>query len=354
MRLHLLATLALSFVVSFYSIDCYAQSASSKKPVKIIYDTDIDLDVDDVGALAILHAMADNGEAEILGVICNAPTPYGATTISAINKYYGRSDIPIGDMPVEEYIYDKSFNKRYRNYAVQTPYGNFNLPLLKRFENDIKSRKDIWNGVALYRKLLADAPDYSVSIASVGLLTVLEDLMYSKPDKYSKLSGKELIKKKVIQLVCMAGAKQPAPGKLDFNWGFDGRGDAERISKEWPTKMVISPLGSSIKTGARLSAETPVSNPVRAAYELFLAKQTNKSRSSWDQLAVYYAVRGAGNLFTEGTPARLDIIAGDDVLHYTWRALKNGEPPHVVLSASVPDETFVKVIEDLMVQAPKN
>ncbi len=99
MRLQLFASIALALLLTFSSDVCYAQSNPSKKPVKVIYDTDIDLDVDDVGALAVLHAFADKGEAEILGVICNAPTPYGATTISAINKYYGRSNIPIGDMP---------------------------------------------------------------------------------------------------------------------------------------------------------------------------------------------------------------------------------------------------------------
>ncbi len=35
------------------------------------------------------------------------------------------------------------------------------------------------------------------------------------------------------------GSTQPAPGKLDFNWGFDGRGDAERIYKEWTAKKQL-------------------------------------------------------------------------------------------------------------------
>src|SRR5438046_2179973 len=36
------------------------------RPVKVIFDTDMDSDCDDVGALAVLHALADRGEAEIL------------------------------------------------------------------------------------------------------------------------------------------------------------------------------------------------------------------------------------------------------------------------------------------------
>ncbi|HXH99902.1 MAG TPA: hypothetical protein VNI52_06515 [Sphingobacteriaceae bacterium] len=124
----------------------FSQTVQKNKPVKIIYDTDIDLDVDDVGALALLHALSDNGEAKILGVICNAPTPYGATTISSINRYYGHPEIPIGDMPIDEYIYDKSFTEKYHGYAVNTPYSNFNVPMFRRFDHGIKSRKDVWIG----------------------------------------------------------------------------------------------------------------------------------------------------------------------------------------------------------------
>ena len=34
-------------------------------PVPILFDTDMDTDCDDVGAMAILHTLADRGEEEI-------------------------------------------------------------------------------------------------------------------------------------------------------------------------------------------------------------------------------------------------------------------------------------------------
>lgn len=38
---------------------------------KVIFDTDMYTDFDDVGALAVLHTLADAGECEILGsVVC--------------------------------------------------------------------------------------------------------------------------------------------------------------------------------------------------------------------------------------------------------------------------------------------
>lgn len=328
-------------------------SIYAQKPVRIIYDTDMDLDVDDAGALALLHALEDNGEAKILGVVCNAPTPYGATTIAAINEYYGHPEIPIGDMPMEDYVYDKSFSKRYNNYTVSTPHGNFNLPVFRQFNTNIKSRKDVWDGVKLYRKLLAESPDRSVTIAAVGLLTILDDLLISQADEFSSLNGVELVKLKVNQLVCMAGGNQPAPGRDHFNWGFDGRGDAERISKNWPTTLVIMPLGGKIVTGARLSTETPANNPVRVAYEYFLKPTGAKDRSSWDQIACLYAVRGAGDLFTEKKGQRLDVDYGPTDVTYKWRESKEGESKHILLKQAASDEEFKKVVEDLMVQPPQ-
>ena len=43
--------------------------------VKIIFDTDMESDVDDVGALAMLHSFADNGEAQILGTMVSSLNP---------------------------------------------------------------------------------------------------------------------------------------------------------------------------------------------------------------------------------------------------------------------------------------
>ena len=41
---------------------------AAKEPVRLIFDTDLESDVDDVGAVAVLHALADMGEVEILGM----------------------------------------------------------------------------------------------------------------------------------------------------------------------------------------------------------------------------------------------------------------------------------------------
>ena len=64
--------------------------------VPVIFDTDMDGDCDDTGALAILHALMDYERANILGVICDVPLKATADCAMAINRYYKRGDIPIG------------------------------------------------------------------------------------------------------------------------------------------------------------------------------------------------------------------------------------------------------------------
>ncbi|MCA9428264.1 MAG: nucleoside hydrolase, partial [Candidatus Omnitrophica bacterium] len=75
----------------------WSTMVSAQTPPKVIFDTDMTGDCDDCGALAALHALADNGEVEILGCIASfGAVPYVAGCIDAINTYYGRGDLPIG------------------------------------------------------------------------------------------------------------------------------------------------------------------------------------------------------------------------------------------------------------------
>ena len=77
-----------------------ADSAAPSEPrmarPKVILETDFTLDVDDVGALAVLHALADLGEVEFLAVSYNEVQRSAAAAIRAVNAWYGRDDLPVG------------------------------------------------------------------------------------------------------------------------------------------------------------------------------------------------------------------------------------------------------------------
>ena len=67
----------------FLSGFCVFTQAQKAKPVKIILDTDFGNDCDDTGALAILHQMVYNGEAEFLAAMYPMNDDWGAAAIDA-------------------------------------------------------------------------------------------------------------------------------------------------------------------------------------------------------------------------------------------------------------------------------
>ena len=54
-----------------------------KSPIRIIIDTDMSTDCDDVGALCMAHALADLGECEILAVVHDTGALHGAPSCVA-------------------------------------------------------------------------------------------------------------------------------------------------------------------------------------------------------------------------------------------------------------------------------
>jgi len=64
--------------------------------VPVLLDTDMDSDCDDAGALAILHTLADRGEAEILTTMVSSRQRWPAPCVAAINAWHGRPDLSIG------------------------------------------------------------------------------------------------------------------------------------------------------------------------------------------------------------------------------------------------------------------
>ena len=56
------------------------------RPVALIVDTDMSIDVDDIGALCAAHALADRGEAELLAVVHDTGLESGVGAIGVINR----------------------------------------------------------------------------------------------------------------------------------------------------------------------------------------------------------------------------------------------------------------------------
>ncbi len=250
--------------------------------VKVIVDTDMHGDCDDAGALALLHSLANKGEAEILAVLVNNLGEYSAGAVAAYNAYFGRPDIPVGAYMGDAVGGDTGWY--YEQIAKDT----------KRYGHDKIRRDQFPDATEVYRKTLAAAEDGEVVMISIGHLNNLYYLLQSGPDDYSPLSGVELIKAKVDHIVIMGGT-YPAGG--DYEAGkehnFRRRGAAAYtgdVIAQWPTRILLSgfEIGENIMTGSILEGFDKY-NPVRIAYDGYLGGV--KDHHSWDQSAMLAAIR---------------------------------------------------------------
>jgi inosine-uridine nucleoside N-ribohydrolase len=311
---------------------CSLKEKQSGDHPRIIFDTDLGPDYDDVGALTFLHAMADSGKAEILATMASNKHWLVAPSINVINTWFGRPGVPIG--------------------APKSPgvslTANQHWPdsITARYPHLINSTDDVQDAMLLYRKILASQPDSSVTIVTVGFLTNLANLLKSQADSIFPLSGSELISKKVKMLVSMAGH---FPQGREFNVFMDSV-SSEYVFNEWPGRIIFTgfEIGSKIFTGKRLVSSGSDNNPVRDVYRISmpLSEEDKNGRMSWDQTAVLIAVYGTERFF--------DTRSGNIIVNHdgsnTWEDNNKGKQQYVILKRPVPE--IEKFIEDRMMHIP--
>ncbi len=327
----------LSFIIALGLLgginnQCYGENPS--KPVKIIFDSDMGPDFDDVGAITILHALAAKGECEILATMASDGYQYIAPSLEVFNRYFQKPEIPIGvpgaDAP-----------------AFSCP-NHWNDSLVVKYLPKLKTNKDYPSATEVYRKVLAAQKDQSVVIVTVGFLSNLADLLKSGPDQYSQLSGKELVAKKVKKWVAMAGG---FPEGNEFNINQDAKASVYAISN-WPTPILFSgfEIGVKIMTGNKVATQGTKGSPVQWAYKYCLSNYENKqsmNRNSWDHTAVLCAVRNPEDYFYvigKGT-----FICNPDGSN-SWNADKNSN--HSFLVHKYPYQKIAGILDDLMIYEP--
>jgi inosine-uridine nucleoside N-ribohydrolase len=327
----------LIFLVALLLFACSdsRKESSVTEKAKIIFDTDMGPDYDDVGAIAIIHALADNGECEILATISSNSHPAVAPTIETFNRYYKKPDIPIG---VPDQVGIRFTNK-----------NNWNDSLVHRFCPELKNKVDYAPATRVYRQILSSQPDKSVTIVTVGFTTNLENLLKSSGDAYSPLSGIELVRKKVKKLVAMAGK---FPEGREYNV-YEHKEASFYAFAHWPTPILFSgfEIGSEIFTGNQLAKSGSPDNPVAWAYRYNLATYADtpvENRMSWDQTAVLCAVRNPENYFYVCGPGRFMV---DSVGYNRWDPDSNAG--HYFLVHKYPYKETAVVLEKLMMHESK-
>lgn len=276
--------------------------------------SDLRLLSSDAGALLLACTLPSTN---LLAVNINYPSSYSALAASAILSYYGHSAVPIGlRRPVTNASFFDAYYYDLGEYASKVAYhwSGGRMPW--------EEIQNMWDPVELYRKTLASYADNSVTIASLGFLEnvfkivpqlpsitdtlQLSGLLNSTADKYSPLSGPDLVAAKVSELVVMGGGY---PNGHEYNFFGDNPSATAHVINSWPGCIVFSgtELGASVLSGARFAVSVQDNDPVAAAYQWYVGY--NNSRESWDPLTVLYAVQGLGNHFEYG---------GDSGFNYVW------------------------------------
>jgi hypothetical protein len=283
--------------------------------------------------------MADRHEAQILGMGVCTLNRWAAPALDAINTYYHRPEIAIGSIqgdlpgPTKESVY--------------TEY------LARTFPNRLRDGLRAPEVVSLYRHILSAQPDHSVVFVAIGWLRNLQNLLESKPDSVSLSSGRDLVAAKVKILVDM-GPKIDPPG---IGWNFEQDPESARyVVRNWPTPVVFSPKEVCwAMTGSRLK-ETPESNPVRNAYELWLAKSGHgrNTNHSADLTAALFAVRGLGNYWTVGADGSLEIESNG---FSRWIRFSTAQPDKLFshqsyLIKKMEFDELARQLDELLIQPP--
>ena len=197
----------------------------------VILDTDIGSSTDDLLAMEMLYRYMDKGRCSLLGVMVNREGEEYAALADVMNTFFGHGDIPIGlerDGVEEPNVYID-----YKMLPYHT--GNDGLPMFRRSLTDYSALPDSWQ---LYRQLLAQQPDHSVSIISLGFVTSLTHLLQSEPDGFSELNGVELVRRKVKCLYIMGGAFGESIEPIEYNF-LQSVDFAQNLFALWPAEVDI-------------------------------------------------------------------------------------------------------------------
>lgn len=324
----------LSVVLNCLVCLVWSQSLFTKDPypIHVIFDTDFGPDYDDVGAITVLHCFADSGYVRILATMASSKHKNVAAAIDVFNTYFARPEIPIGVV---------------RSLGVELgDKQHWTDSVINHYPHSIKSNADVQDALQLYRKILSLQPDNSVTIITVGFLTNLANLLASQPDSISPLNGSQLVKNKVRMLVSMAGR---FPSGSEFNLAQDAR-SSNKVLSDWPSPILFSgfEIGWKIRTGLPLIHNKEIrSSPVKDVFSICIPmeKQDSAGRMSWDETAVFVAVKGWQDYYSLDTGQC--IINDKGLNHWEYRGNR-----HAHLVEKLSPQKMADILNDLIQHSP--
>ena len=270
---------------------------------RVVFETDMGNDVDDVIALKMLYSYQEKGMIDLALISVNNADPFSVSFVRMMNRYYGHGDIPVASLSPESLPW-KGMKNSYVQKVVES--GRFSSPIAP--EN--------LDAVQAYRQLLSSSDDNGIVIISVGFSSTLAALLDSGPDEFCEDLGLELVQRKVRLLSLMGGNFRDSD-KREFNIRHDIQA-ARRVLSSWPGDILISPweLGAYIFFKADWLEG---SGPVEEAYRAYLPMPYD--RECWDQTSVLAAIEPLEKYFTVSIPGRAVV---DNSGHTLFEPVDNG------------------------------
>ena len=291
----------------------------------LIIETDFTYDIDDLGALAEAHALADQCHWRIIAVMYNEKNGHCPPAIKAVNQWYGRDDIPIGvwggefinveESPWCPYVRTVQ-EDRSKNYGLDKYPQWFSSELNDKFESAVKIRNynsatdyKVQYSMDVYKDVLSKAEDGSVTIVSIGYPEDLYTLIHFDNDT------KSLWKSKIGNMYLMGGGYN-----LDNSNIHGFKQDGFNLYKDWTKPIITSCIGGEdyLRTGLNQTMIDDINsghythfasvNPVKRGYFYYCSmgyashfchtgNSPNgqlKGRLSWDPFTMLLAAKDIG------------------------------------------------------------
>lgn len=248
-----------------------ARSVDTGQGKPVIFDTDWWTDVDDACAIRILCDAHQRGDVNLLGICLSAINGTSVQSLDAFLRHEGCPGVELGA------------DKQATDFNGKPSYHQTIIDMCA--DPEVRSLDDCEDCVSFYRRLLSVSRS-KVDIIAVGYPNALSRLLESTPDKYSRLNGEQLVRKKVRHLWMMAG-NYPEGKENNFRRTERSRQAGHIICDKWPTDVTFLgfELGIQVVAGGKL----PEDDVLHAA---LAAHGSAAGRYAWDPMTTLMAITG--------------------------------------------------------------
>ena len=272
---------------------------------KVIFDTDLGGDCDDVMALDLLLAADRHHECELIGISYSSVDRTGIPCIHAILRQHGYAHLPLGRLTIPE---------------GREPIDFYATAVAEAFPDpDAPTYDSTPDAVRFLRSLLSQ--NDNVTLIVTGFLTNLANLLQSPPDDISPLDGVSLVKEKVDEIALMACDFRHLSGispnasdiredgslapQKEYNIMLDIPA-AQKTFALCPVPIVCSPfeLGFRMISGKPMVDHGAGNTPDSLS---FIRYGAQNGRDSWDPATALYGVYGARPWYYLSAPGTIRI-----------------------------------------------